>query len=69
LTHNERKEAISYLVTIVGWQVVEVYIEARIADHIGQLMTCSIEDVPKHRAKVEALKGIGVFVAECLSEE
>ena len=49
--------------------MVEVYIEARIADHIGQLMTCSIEDVPKHRAKVEALKGIGVFVAECLSEE
>ena len=66
---DARAEALRQMIDGDGWPYVQNYIEKRITDHTNQLLTCKIEDVIKHRAKVEALNRVLLFVKDSITEE
>jgi len=68
LSVEARAESLQEMVDGEGWGYVKEYIEARITDHKAQLMTCQIEDVTKHRAKVESLNSVLLFVQDAIEE-
>ena len=47
-----------------GWQLVETFINDRIKDHTDQLLTCEMEDIRKHRERVEAYKSVLLYVED-----
>lgn len=63
-----RAEALQRMIDGDGWPHVQNYIERRIADHTNQLLTCKIEDVLKHRAKVETFNSVLLFVKDAITE-
>lgn len=52
------REDIEHLIETLGWQHVQRFIEARIEHHKNQLQTCALDDVMKHRHKIEAYNSI-----------
>lgn len=60
-------ELMREMVDSEAWQCVEGYIKDRIEDHKKQLMTCQIEDVIKHRAKVEAYGSVLLHVQHMMA--
>jgi hypothetical protein len=45
-----------------GWKKVEEYIKKRIKYHEQQLISCSLDDVIKHRERRDALNLLLLFV-------
>ena len=52
------KQDIENMLSSDGWQHVKSFIDDRILDHKNQLQTCALEDVMKHRHKIEAYTSI-----------
>ena len=65
---DARAEALQQMIDGEGWPHVKDYIERRITDHRNQLMTCKLEDVTKHRAKVEAYSSVLLYVKDAIEE-
>lgn len=65
---NERAQAIRHMMDTTGWKLTEQYIRGRIEAAKNQLMTCQIEDVPKHRATAIALQAVLVHIDGILRE-
>lgn len=51
-----------------GWQQVEQHIKERIGDNKNRLMTCSLEDVPKHRERATALESVLLYVEDVIEK-
>lgn len=49
-----------------GWQIVEKFINERIEDNRSRLESCDIEDVEKHRHKIDAYKSIFRFIEDSI---
>lgn len=64
-----RAEVLREMLAGEGWQFVQEYMEGRIAYHTKQLLICDMEEVPKHRAKVEAFNSVLLFIQEALESE
>lgn len=65
---GENAQAIRHMMDTVGWQLTEQYIRGRIDAAKAQLMTCPIEDVPKHRATAIALQAVLVHIDGIIRE-
>ena len=60
-------ELMREMVDSEAWQCVEGYIKGRIEDHKNQLMTCQMDEVVKHRAKVEAYGSVLLHVQSLMA--
>lgn len=63
-----RAESLQQMIDSDGWVYAQDFIERRIADHTNQLLTCKLDDVVKHRAKVEAFNAVLLFVKDAIEE-
>lgn len=61
-------EAIRQMQETEGWQLVSNYIEAKLIDHKGQLLHCSLEEVMKHRHMITAYNSINIHLNEITTE-
>jgi len=68
LSVEARAESLQQMIDGEGWGYVQEYINERIADHTNQLLTCKLEDVMKHRTKVEAFNSVLLFVKDAIEE-
>lgn len=67
LTVQEEAEAIRQMQQSIGWEIVSKFINKKIEQNKKELMSCLIEDVIKHRAKVKAYESIGVHLSGILN--
>ncbi len=65
---TEKAQAIQNMTETTGWKIVEEYIRERMDGHKNQLMTCSMQDILKHRAEVKALNGVLLFIQDAIRE-
>ncbi len=63
-----RMEAVQCMLDTDGWPVIEKYIRERIEDHKNQLLRCPIEEITKHRERVEAYNSVLLYVRQVIDE-
>jgi len=61
-----RAEVLREMLAGEAWQFVQDYIGGRITYHTRQLLSCDMEEVPKHRAKVEAFNSVLLFIQDAI---
>jgi hypothetical protein len=65
---HEEAEAIRQMKQMEGWRIVEDYIEKKQEYHKLQLLSCSLEEVMKHRNMIEAYKSIPIHLEGIIKE-
>ncbi len=63
-----RMEAVQNMLDTDGWPILEKFIRERIEDHRNQLLRCPIEDITKHRERVEAYNSVFLYIQQVLDE-
>lgn len=63
-----RMEAVQYMLDTDGWPVIEKFIRERIEDHKNQLLRCPVEEITKHRERVEAFNSVLLYVRQVIDE-
>lgn len=63
-----RMEAVQCMLDTDGWPILEKFIRERIDDHKNQLLRCSIDDITKHRERVEAYNSVFLYIQQTLDE-
>jgi hypothetical protein len=51
-----------------GWRIVSEFIEKKLIFHKSQLLSCSLEEVMKHRNMIEAYKSIPIHLDGIIKE-
>lgn len=69
MADKEKVRALQYMTSVEGWVYLQQYIQSRIDDNMKKLLTCSgWDDVIKHRAKVEALNSVFIYINQTIEE-
>lgn len=63
-----RAEALQQMLDGDGWPLVKTFIDDRIKYHTDQLLSCRLEDVPKHRVRVETYNSVFLFIRDAIEE-
>ncbi|OXM17324.1 hypothetical protein [Paenibacillus herberti] len=69
MSAQQQAQELRFLVEMAGWQQVESFIAGRIHDRMQQLRTCgSWEEVIQHRAGVEALESVLLYISTTIEK-
>lgn len=69
MSAQQQAQELRLLVDMAGWQQVEGYIAGRIQDRMQQLLTCGTwEEVIQHRAGVEALESVLLYISDTIQK-
>lgn len=65
---DNKSAALRNLASTEGWAYVESFMQERMEDSKNRLLTCELEEVAKHRARVEALQSVFIFIQKTIEE-
>lgn len=69
MTNAEKAQAVLYMQSTPGWELVEQYIRDRAADNRQRLMTDkTFEEVLEHRGEATAFEAVLSFVVQTIRE-
>lgn len=69
MSAQQQAQELRFLIDMAGWQQVEAFVTGRIQDRMQQLLTCGTwEEVIQHRAGVEALESVLLYISETIAK-